>query len=118
MGGGRRCALLFRVRVFLLLPLVQLPMAHTCITRNNTPHSAHDFRADKEDPARVWFTTRTTGTHKGRLVLFDEEIVPTGIKVRTNGRIDRKMAACPYRAYRAYRAYRHACVCVCVSVEM
>lgn len=26
---------------------------------------AHDFRVDKFEPTRVWFTTRVTGTHKG-----------------------------------------------------
>ena len=45
-------------------------------------NSAHDFRADAEDPNRVWFTLRTLGTHKAPLVLFGEEIAPTGIKVK------------------------------------
>ncbi len=42
---------------------------------------AHDFRVDRDDPNKVWFTTRVMGTHKGTLVLGKEEIAPTGIKM-------------------------------------
>lgn len=42
---------------------------------------AHDFRVDKEDASKVWYTTRVTGTHKFPLVLEKEEIAPTGIKM-------------------------------------
>ncbi len=43
---------------------------------------AHDFRVDRDDPTKVWFTTRVLGTHKYPLTLGGEEIAPTGIKMQ------------------------------------
>lgn len=40
--------------------------------------NAYDWRVDKYEPHRVWWTTRTTATHKGRLNFGGKVIEATG----------------------------------------
>lgn len=47
----------------------------------NMEAHAYDWRVDKYEPNRVWFTIRNTGTHTGPLRFLGRTIQPTG-KVR------------------------------------
>ena len=47
----------------------------------NMEAHAYDWRVDKYEPNRVWFTIRNTGTHTGPLKFLGRTIQPTG-KVR------------------------------------
>ena len=44
----------------------------------NMEAHAYDWRVDKYEPHRVWFTIRNTGTHVGPLKFFGRTIQPTG----------------------------------------
>ncbi|KAK9832690.1 hypothetical protein WJX81_000318 [Elliptochloris bilobata] len=44
----------------------------------NMNSHAYDFRVDKYEPNRVWFTIRNTGTHMGPLKFLGRTIKPTG----------------------------------------
>ena len=44
----------------------------------NMDSHAYDFRVDKYEPNRVWFTIRNTGTHTGPLKFLGRTIQPTG----------------------------------------
>lgn len=42
----------------------------------------YDWRVDKYEPNRVWFTIRNTGTHTGTLKVFKYKFKPTGNKIQ------------------------------------
>lgn len=42
----------------------------------------YDWRVDKYEPHRVWFTTRVTGTHAAPLTFGGKAIAATGVDVR------------------------------------
>ncbi len=44
----------------------------------NMESHAYDFRVDKYEPNRVWFTIRNSGTHTGPLKFLGRTIQPTG----------------------------------------
>ena len=44
----------------------------------NMEAHAYDWRVDKYEPNRVWFTIRNTGTHTGPLKFLGRTIQPTG----------------------------------------